>query len=149
MWRISTRCHTMHSRMGRNIRMGILSSRMVSNNLSSLPMLTLQYTQLECHAFKDSNPVRWGGMVRKLLHIFQTDVSRRYEEQGCHFCSCLLWACRHATQVTCQPDLLDGSVGFTQGKLGCSSSFPPPPMVTNFWRMRNWSKCNCEPKWIV
>ncbi len=67
-----------------------------------------------------------GGMVRKLFHIFQTDVSRRYEDQGCHFCSCLLWDCSHATQVTCQPDLLDGSVCFTQGKLGCSSSSSPP-----------------------
>jgi hypothetical protein len=91
-----------------------------------------------------------GGMARKLLHIFQTDVSRRYEDQGCHFCFCLLWDCNHATEMTCQLDFLDGLAGFTQGKLGCSSSSSPPPlMVTNFWRMRNRLKHNCELKWIV
>ncbi len=104
--------------------------------------------------FKDSNPVRWGGMVRKLLHIFQTDVSRRCEDQGCHVCSCLLWACSHATQVTCQPDLLDGSVCFPQGKLGCSSSsFPPPPnghqLLENeeLIKMYLWTKMDCLGIW--
>jgi hypothetical protein len=57
--------------------MGIVSSRMVSNNLSSLPMPTLQYAQLECHAFKDSNPVRWGGHGKEAIaHLPNRSVKK-------------------------------------------------------------------------
>jgi hypothetical protein len=39
--------------------------------------------------------------------------------------------------VICQSDLLDGSVGFTQGKLGCSSSSCPPPTPNGHQLLEN------------